>query len=121
MKQDLGAKIRKIRTLKGYTQDYMATQLQVSQRAYSKLENNEIKLDWERISNISKILEIDPMELISFDDSLIFHNCQQSGKFNDINNNFPDELKQQYEDQIAHLKEEVSFLREQLKASNKIS
>lgn len=117
MKYDLGEKIRKIRTLKGYTQDYMATKLDVSQRAYSKLENNEIKLDWNRLTTISEILEIDPTELISFDDSLVFHNCNQSGKFNDINNHFPEELKKQYENQIAHLQEEVKFLRAQL--SNK--
>lgn len=50
----------------------MATKLNVSQRAYSKLENNEIKLDWERLTDISKVLEIDPIELISFDDSLVW-------------------------------------------------
>ncbi len=117
MKHDLGAKIRKIRTIKGYTQDYMARSLDVSQRAYSKLENNEIKLDWERLSNISKILEIDPVELISFDDSLIFHNCSQSGKLHTFNN-FPEDLKKQYENQITHLKEEVLFLRKQLAHKN---
>ncbi|VAW11731.1 hypothetical protein MNBD_BACTEROID03-211 [hydrothermal vent metagenome] len=111
MKHDLGAKIRKIRALKGYTQDYMAAKLDVSQRAYSKLENNEIKLDWNRLTDISKILEIDPVELISFDDSLIFHNCSQSGKLHTFNN-FPEDLKKQYENQIAHLKEEIKFLRE---------
>ncbi len=114
MKHDLGAKIHKIRALKGYTQDYMAAKLEVSQRAYSKLENNETKLNWDRLTEISKILEIEPVELVSFDDSLVFHNCQQSGKFNDINNHFPKELKQQYENQITHLKEEVQFLRGQL-------
>ncbi len=86
MENDLGTKIRKIRTLKGYTQEYMAAKLHVSQRAYSKLENNDIKLDWERLAGISKILEIDPMELISFDDSLIFNNCSQSGKQHTFNN-----------------------------------
>lgn len=114
MKHDLGAKIRKIRTLKGYTQDYMATAIDISQRAYSKLENNEIKLDWERLADISKILEIDPLELISFDDSLIFHYGAQSGKLNDINKQFPEELKEQYERQIGHLEKEVRFLRSQL-------
>lgn len=113
MNTDIGGKIRKIRTLKGFTQDYMAVQLEISQRAYSKLENNEIKLDWSRIFDIAKILEIDPVELVSFDDSLIFHNCSQSGKQHTFNN-FPVELKEQYENQIAHLQEEVLFLRRQL-------
>ena len=45
MDKRLGGKIRQIRELKGFTQDYLATQLGISQRAYSKLERDEIKLD----------------------------------------------------------------------------
>lgn len=109
----VGNKIRKIRELKGFTQDYMATQLEISQRAYSKLEKEEIKLDWQRIEKISHILEIEPIDLVSFDDNLVFHNSTQSGKnnTNTINNHFPDELKKSYEDRIKHLEDEVVFLR----------
>ncbi len=107
----VGNKIRKIRELKGFTQDYMASQLEISQRAYSKLEKEEIKLDWQRIERISHILEIDPIDLVSFDDNLVFHNSTQSGKINTINNHFPEALKQSYEDRIKHLEDEVVFLR----------
>ncbi len=107
----VGNKIRKIREFKGFTQDYMASQLEISQRAYSKLEKEEIKLDWQRIQKISTILEIDPVDLISFDDNLVFHNSTQSGKINTIHNHFPEELKKSYEDRIKHLEEEVAFLR----------
>lgn len=107
----VGNKIRKIRELKGFTQDYMASQLEISQRAYSKLENEEIKLDWQRIQKISTILEIELIDLVSFDDNLVFHNSTQSGKINNIYNHFPDELKKSYEDRIKHLEEEVVFLR----------
>ena len=109
----VGNKIRKIRELKGFTQDYMAAQLEISQRAYSKLENEEIKLDWQRIERISTILEIEPIDLVSFDDNLVFNNSPQSGKnnTNTINNHFPDELKKSYEDRIKHLEEEIIFLR----------
>lgn len=113
MKNQLGEKIRKIRDLKGFSQQYMALQLNISQRAYSKLEREEIKLDWDRIHQISEILEIEPVDLISFDDSLIFTNCNQSEKINAINN-FPAELKEQYEDRIKALTEEVAFLRQML-------
>ncbi len=113
MKANIGDKIRKVRVLKGLTQDFMAAKLEMSQRAYSKIENNDIKLDWGRIEDISKILDIEPIDLISFDDNLVFNNCPQAGKnnTNTINNNFPDELKKSYEDQIEHLKKEVLFLR----------
>ena len=111
MKTNIGDKIRKVRELKGFTQDYMASQLEMSQRAYSKIENNDIKLDWSRIENISKILNIEPIDLVSFDDNLVFNNCTNSGKAHIMNNNFPDELKKSYEDRIAHLEEEVLFMR----------
>lgn len=114
MNVNIGGKIRKLRELKGFTQDYMAHKQAISQRSYSKIENNDIKLDWGRIENISKILEIEPTELISFDDSLIFNNCSQSGKIHTINNNFPEELKKSYEDRILHLESEVLFLRDLL-------
>lgn len=121
MKSQLGEKIRKIRELKGYSQDYMADQLQMSQRSYSKLEREEIKLDWDRINAIATIFKIDPIDLISFDDSLIFNNCSQSGKFieSTLHNNFPKELKEQYEKRIEQLESEVHFLREQVLKSGK--
>lgn len=111
MKANIGDKIRKVRELKGYTQDFMAGKLEMSQRAYSKIENNDIKLDWGRIEDISKILDIEPTDLVSFDDSLVFNNCSQSGKANVIHNNFPEELKKSYEDRVNHLEKEVLFLR----------
>ncbi|HLW09451.1 MAG TPA: helix-turn-helix transcriptional regulator [Fermentimonas sp.] len=111
----VGNKIRKIRELKGFTQDYMALKLEMSQRAYSKLERDEIKLDWRRIEKISEILEIKPIDLVSFDDNWIFHNSPQSGKIKTINNHFPEELKKSYEDRIKHLEEEILFLREIMK------
>ena len=112
--EQIATKIKKIRELKGYSQDYIASQVEISQRAYSKIENGETRLRWDHLSAISKTLEMDPMELISFDDSLVFHHCSQSGKFGDIHNNFPKELKEQYENRIAHLEEEIAFLRKQL-------
>lgn len=115
MKTTLGEKIRKVRELKGFSQEYMAEKMDISQRAYSKLEREEIKLDWGRITHISQILDMDPIDLIQFDDSLIFHNCTQSGKINEIHNHFPEELKIQYEKRIEQLEDEVKFLREALK------
>lgn len=114
MSKQIGNKIRKVRELKGFSQEYMANHLGITQRAYSKVETQETKLSWDRITDISKILQIEPVDLISFDDSLIFNNCSQSGKVHNQHNNFPVELKKQYEIQLAYLKEEIMFLRGQL-------
>jgi transcriptional regulator with XRE-family HTH domain len=100
-----------IRELKGFSQEYVAAKVGVSQRAYSKMERDEIKLDWNKITSIAQIFDIDPIDLVSFDDNLIFHNCNQSGKANHIINQIPDKLIEQYESRIKFLEEEVTFLR----------
>ncbi|WP_396151222.1 helix-turn-helix domain-containing protein [Flavobacterium sp.] len=115
MKNNIGQKIRKVRELKGFTQDYMADKLAISQRAYSKLENNETKLDWEKIELVSSVLGVDPLELVTFDDNMVFNNCNQSGKQHTFNYNFSEELKQNYEERIEHLEKEIEFLRDLVK------
>jgi len=86
----------------------MAAELDISQRTYSKLEREETELDWGRLQHIAQILKIEPVDLISFEDGLVFTNCNQSGKINHIHN-FPQELKEQYENRIKNLNEEVTF------------
>lgn len=119
MEKAIGQKVRQIRELKGFTQEYLADQLGISQRAYSKLERDETKLDWDKITRIAQVFEIDPLDLVSFDDNLIFHNCSQSGKANHIYNQIPEKLIEQYEGRIMQLQEEVSFLREELRNARK--
>jgi transcriptional regulator with XRE-family HTH domain len=114
MSKEIGVKIRQLRELKGFSQEYMAEKLAISQRAYSKLERNETRVDWKRISQIAELFEMDPMDLVSFDDNLIFNNCSQSGKFNHFVNQIPEKLIEQYENQIRRLEAEVAFLRERL-------
>lgn len=111
MKKDIGSKIRQIRELKGYSQEYMASQLNVSQHAYSKLETGKTKMDWERVTKIAVILDVDPLDIASFDDNLVFNNCTQSGKFEQFNNYLPKELTEQYEKRIEALQNEIDFLR----------
>lgn len=120
MSKNIGEKIRQIRDLKGFTQEYISDKLGISQRAYSKIERNEIKIDWEKITEISKVFEIDPMDLISFDDNLIFNNCTQSGKFvnSQANFNIPEKLIEQYESRIESLEKELDFLREMMRNKN---
>ena len=114
MHRKIGAKIRRIRALKGYSQEYMAISLGITQNSYSKLENQKTKMSLERIHTIAKILEIDPLELITADESLVFNKHNAKINSNGIVHNFPKELKEQYENQIIHLKEEIAFLRAQL-------
>jgi transcriptional regulator with XRE-family HTH domain len=121
MKKETGHKIRQIRELKGYSQEYVASKLGISQRAYSKIETNQTKIDWERITKIAELFEVDPIDMISFDDNLIFNNCNQSGKFETFINNMPERLIEQYEKRIEELSQEVHFLRRQIEKASQSS
>jgi transcriptional regulator with XRE-family HTH domain len=49
-------KIKQLRELKNFTQEYMAQQLGLTTRAYSKIETGETQLTINRLNEISKIL-----------------------------------------------------------------
>lgn len=119
MEAKIGTKIRKIRELKGYSQEFLASKIGISQRAYSKLEMNQIKISWDRINSIAEILDIDPIEMLTFDDNLIFNNCSQSGNFEHFVNSVPDKLIEQYEKRIGGLENEIIFLKEIIKNTSK--
>lgn len=85
MKSDIVFKIRKIREIKGFSQEYMASKRSILQRSQSKIENNDPKIDWAKIEIISKILDSDSIDSLSLDDNLFFNNYSQSGKFQVFN------------------------------------
>ncbi|CAN5434608.1 hypothetical protein BH09BAC6_BH09BAC6_29000 [soil metagenome] len=60
-------RIRAIREGKGYTQEYLAVKLHISQNAYSKIELGYTKITLERLLQISVILEVEAYQLISTD------------------------------------------------------
>ena len=47
-------RIQEIRKQKGYSHEYIAQELEISQVAYTKLERNETKLTVERLYKISE-------------------------------------------------------------------
>ena len=113
----LGSKIRKIRKFKGLTQEDVALKLNISQKAFSKIENDETKIDLERLQQISDALGIDPIDLLALDEKQVFNNCTQLQTGNvesTINNASSDVEKDLYERQIKELKEEIIFLRSQV-------
>lgn len=104
-------KIRQLRELRGYSQQYMAQQLGISQRAYSKIERNETQLNWKRIAEIASILDIDPIQLVTFDEARIFKLKSPSLIYGE---KASDQLIKQYERQIQRLEDEINFLRKML-------
>ncbi len=71
----IGLKIKKIREYNNLTQEYMASQMDISQPAYAQLENGSSKISSQRLKQISKILNVDPKNLESCEEiTLNIHN-----------------------------------------------
>jgi transcriptional regulator with XRE-family HTH domain len=70
----IGQKIRKIREMKGISQEYLAQQLNITPQAFGKIEREETKLDFKRLNEIAKYLEVEPLDIVNFDESKIFNN-----------------------------------------------
>lgn len=62
-------KIRTMREIRKWSQEYMAEQLNISTNGYSKIERGETQLTIARLQQIANILDIDPAELIQEHDS----------------------------------------------------
>ncbi len=110
MEKNMGLKIRKIREIRGFSQNYMAKKLAISQRAYSKLENQQTQLTWERIHAIAGILQVDRLDLISFNVAEILEKQTTSNG----NLSIPTVLQKHlnsHEKRILMLEKELLFLK----------
>ncbi|WP_035651265.1 MULTISPECIES: helix-turn-helix transcriptional regulator [unclassified Flavobacterium] len=65
-------KIKSIRELKNYTQEYMAEQLGVTQAGYSKIEKGKTILSYVKLVEIARILEVSVEDILSFDSERYF-------------------------------------------------
>ncbi|MCT3991081.1 helix-turn-helix transcriptional regulator [Elizabethkingia anophelis] len=112
--------IRRIRRERDFSQEYMAEMLNLSQSQYSRLENNESPIDFEKIGKIAIILDVNPFDILEFSEQS-FINCSQSGNINTINNNedFKNE-RESYLQQIKELKEDKEFLKQEIISLKKL-
>jgi transcriptional regulator with XRE-family HTH domain len=123
--------IKNIRELKNFTQDYMATQLDITQGAYSKIERGETDMPLSRLEQIAKILGIKLLDIIGFDEGKICLYISKD-KYADnskhgngskgfvVNSNFSEKEKL-YEQMIQQQKEEIVFLKKMLEVYTKQS
>ncbi|WP_343694528.1 helix-turn-helix transcriptional regulator [Flavobacterium sp.] len=112
-------KIKSIRELKNYTQEYMADQLGVTQAGYSKIEKGRTILSYVKLVEIAKILEVSVEDIISFDSQRYFNNYNTvKGNSNNgsilINSNSDEALKELYEDKIKLLEKLLNKTEEEL-------
>lgn len=74
--------IKRIRKQKGLSHENIADELNISQAAYSKLENKETKLTLERLYKISEILETKVGDILELKPTNVFNqNNNDNGTF----------------------------------------
>ena len=95
----IGSNIRSARVSKGYSQEYIASMLGISQSTYANIESNKVKVTMERLIQISAILDADIHHLIDADYP------KNEGSSMRL------ETKELYLSLIAELKNEICFLR----------
>ena len=106
----IGNKIKNIRELKNLTQEFIAEKLDVSQAAYSRMENGETKITDEKLNQIAEILEVKPEDIKAFDSQKYFNsvgNVEGDNNYNGIyiSENDTELIKKLYEDKIVLLEE----------------
>ena len=112
IKLNLGAKIKMLREIKGFSQEAIAAEIGLSQQAFQKIEVGDTKVSIERANKIAKSLELDLESLLNFQPNNYLNNCTQSGVVN-TNNLVSDKVIAQFEKQILILQKEMEFLKNQ--------
>lgn len=64
--------LRILRDLKGWNQETMAELLNLSKKAYERIERGETDVQLSRLEQIAKLLEVEIADLFSLDRGLIF-------------------------------------------------
>jgi transcriptional regulator with XRE-family HTH domain len=72
-------KVRMLREGIGFSQEYVANKLEISQQAYSKLEKNPDSATLERLRQLSEVLGVSINSIVGDEDMFIQQNFQQQG------------------------------------------
>jgi len=108
----IGRKIKKLRELRNYTQDYMADQLGISQPAYSKMETDETEINHVRLTQIAKVLDISVQDILAFDERVFFNQMNNHNAAGYTINQYglSDNERKLYEDKIKLLEDKIHHL-----------
>ncbi|MFB9076136.1 helix-turn-helix domain-containing protein [Flavobacterium procerum] len=116
----IGDKVKSIRELKNYTQQYIACELGITQPAYSKIEKGKTRISMVKLEQLAIILELPLQDIINFEmhrdfnDDMNCENGSHTGSF--IGYSL---LKKLYEDKIELLEKFVSKTNNELQIYRK--
>lgn len=107
----IGFNIRKTREKRGFSQDYMANVLEISQASYARLENEDTKITVERLYKIAEILDSSIIDFFDVDKMIIQNQTNNDGSFgNGYVQNLHIENKEIYEKLLKSKDEQIALL-----------
>ncbi|KMK52453.1 hypothetical protein RO21_00970 [[Actinobacillus] muris] len=111
----INEKIRHLRETKNWSQEEMASKLNMSTNGYSKIERGESKINTERLEQIANILDMDMLELISIGERnvMFFQESVVSNSLNIMGSS------QEIAFEIKNLKQELSHKEEVIEMQKK--
>lgn len=111
---ELGENIRKIRELKGFSQQVFGNELTISQKQVSRIETGKTSVTFLLLNRICKVLDVDLKTLLNFDDKFIYNNNnhnQNGGEFIAYNNTDIDKVEKLYERLLKEKDEMIKSLK----------
>jgi transcriptional regulator with XRE-family HTH domain len=87
---NIGTNIKNIREIKNFSQEYMASEIDVSQSTYARIESGTAIPKIDRLQRIAEVLEVDLSTLLSTTNIFNFtfsKTANQSGYINNQTNN----------------------------------
>lgn len=110
--KQIGLRLKSYRELKGFSQDYMASKLNISSSAYSRIERNEVNLTLGKLMLLAEVFNVSLEQIIFGDDykteAMLAHESESEYKLKLIESS---KLLKAYQDQIEMLKEQVDYLK----------
>jgi transcriptional regulator with XRE-family HTH domain len=109
----IGSKIKKLREMKNISQSFVAGKLHIGQSSYSKIESGDVDLTFNRFVEIAAILDVEPEQIIGFNNENLFFNVTHNKKGIGLNINqlSQHEIIKAYENHIVSLRAEITNLK----------
>ena len=113
IKMDIGENIRKVRDLKGFSQQALAESIGLSQKQLSRIETNQVSPTFDTLEKICEALGITLKNLLQFNEDLVFNNVvetQNGGEFIAYNNTDIKQIENLYKQLLAEKDKIISML-----------
>ncbi|MFL9483807.1 helix-turn-helix transcriptional regulator [Chitinophagaceae bacterium LWZ2-11] len=108
--EQLSSKLKLLREVHNYTQEYVAGVLDISQNTYSLIEKGESKITIDRLDKLAHLYKMDVTDLIRFNEHTYIHTithsqgvCSQNVT---INHPLSDEERKMFQSTIERLERE---------------